>query len=221
MPARKTKSFSRKEVSLPLLLTLGGLGVLTLVYASGFFSLTTASNVGSIQANDRVTVDGVNNTTQYLTSMVLHAPGTNEKVTLNYDPALNALRIKGAVNADGLIIGNNEASVGNTILGGTNNQATQGTNTNSLIVGGESNKLNDASNSAIIGGQNNTLLNTENVAVIGSSQTTFPFDGEKRENIFIVGGTGNQVKGSNVFILGEGQNVAGSDMVLMGKKIQA
>lgn len=221
MPARKTKSFSRKEVSLPLLLTLGGLGVLTLVYASGFFSLTTASNAGSIQANDRVTVDGVNNTTQYLTSMVLHAPGTNEKVILSYDPEFNALRIKGAVNADGLIIGNNEASVGNTILGGTNNQATQGTNTNSLIVGGESNKLNDASNSAIIGGQNNTLLNTENVAVIGSSQTTFPFDGEKRENIFIVGGTGNQVKGSNVFILGEGENVAGSDMVLMGKKIKA
>lgn len=220
MPARKTKSFSRKEVSLPLLLTLGGLGVLTLVYASGFFSLTTASNAGSIQANDRVTVDGVNNTTQYLTSMVLHAPGTNEKVTLNYDPVLNALRIKGAVNADGLIIGNNEASVGNTILGGTNNQATQGTNTNSLIVGGESNKLNNASNSAIIGGQNNTLLNTENVAVIGSSQTTFPA-GEKKENIFIVGGAGNQVKGSNVFILGEGENVAGSDMVLMGKKIKA
>lgn len=220
MPARKTKTFSWKEVSFPLLLTLAGLGTVVTLYASGLFSLTTASNAGTIQETDKVTVDGVNNTTQYLTSMVLHAPGTDEKVILSYDPELNALRIKGAVNADGLIIGNNEASVGNTVLGGTNNQATQGTNTNSLIVGGENNKLNNASNSAIIGGQNNTLLNTENVAVIGSSQTTFPA-GEKRENIFIVGGVGNQVKGSNVFILGEGQNVAGSDMVLMGKKIKA
>lgn len=86
------------------------------LYASSFLSLTLASNTAGIEETDRVTVDGVSNTAQYLTSMVLHAPGSNKTVTLNYDPDLNALRIKGAVNADGLVVGKNKARAGNTVI---------------------------------------------------------------------------------------------------------
>ena len=67
--------------------------------------------------SDKVTVDGVTNTTQYLTSMVLYAPGnSNDTVELKYDADLNALRIKGAVNADALVIGDGMSSPGNAIL---------------------------------------------------------------------------------------------------------
>lgn len=220
MSTHQTKHFNRREVSFPLLLILGGLSIFMFLYASSFLSLTLASNTAGIEETDRVTVDGVSNTAQYLTSMVLHAPGSNKTVTLNYDPDLNALRIKGAVNADGLVVGKNKARAGNTVIWGSNNKADDTKNTNSLIVGWDENSIAASSNSAVIGGGQNRVNNSENVALIGSLGTKL-IDTGKKENIFIVGGRENQIKGSNIFIMGWGQNTVGSDTILMGKNIKA
>lgn len=132
MSAKKTKSFKRKEVSLPLLIGIIGMTAFLTLETLGIFAFANSS----IKEEDRVTVDGVANTTQYLTSMVLYMSGSkpgDPTVTLSYDPELNALRVKGALNADGLIVGNNTAVRGSSILGGSGNRVSNRSD-NGLII---------------------------------------------------------------------------------------
>lgn len=222
MPAKKTKTFKRKEVSLPLL--VGIIGVITFLTLHSLGIFTSANS--SIKDEDKVTVDGVANTTQYLTSMVLHMSGErpgDATVVLSYDPELNALRVKGALNADGLIVGNNSAIKGNSILGGSHNQIV-GNGDNGLIIGGTSNAMRDSIDSIIVGGEGNKVLKSDSVALIGASNTTFPADanqGQPKEQVFVVGGDNNTIKGSQILVLGAGENSVGSHSILMGSKIQA
>lgn len=99
----RPNTFKRKEVSFPLTLGIIMLAITVLLYVLGVFSFASSS-AGLIDEENRVTVDGVSNITQYLTSMVIHTPNSNETITLSYDNDLNALRIKGGLNTKGIVI---------------------------------------------------------------------------------------------------------------------
>lgn len=65
-------------------------------------------------------------------------------------------------------------------------------------------------------------MKTNNVAVIVSESTKFPLDaGERKTNVFVIGGKGNEIKGSRIFVFGAGNNVSDSDSVLLGSNIKA
>ncbi len=84
--------------------------------------------------------------------------------------------------------------------------------------------MNDSIDSVIVGGEKNTVLKSDSVALIGASNTTFPADaqpGKLKEQVFVVGGNGNTIRGSKILVLGAGGNTAGSDSVLMGAGIDA
>lgn len=79
------------------------------------------SHAAPIADDNKVTVDGVENVGQYLTSLVLHAPSSSQHITIQYDEKIDALRVNGRINADALVIDaaqtNNNSSVqGNTLF---------------------------------------------------------------------------------------------------------
>ena len=54
------------------------------------------------------------------------------------------------------------------------------------------------------------------MAVIASKNTTFPgAKGGTKENVLVIGGQGNKIQGSMIFVMGEGNNVADSESILM------
>lgn len=79
------------------------------------------SHAAPITDDDKVTVDGVENVGQYLTSLVLHAPSSSQLITIQYDKTLDALRVNGRINADALVIDagqkdNNSSVQGNALF---------------------------------------------------------------------------------------------------------
>ena len=223
MTTSKKKSLRWKELSAPLLVAT--VGIWTFLGMNWLWDLSSANS--SISDANRVSVEGVENSAQYLTSMVLHMgdewPNDTKVVTLYYDTGAKALHISGNVNANALIIGNkNEALSGTTAIGGEGNKILDGSE-NALIMGGKDNSLASATNSIILGGRGTKARSANNLAVISSSQTSVPIEGTgaPKENILVAGGSGNVVKWSNVVILWEGNNEAGSDSVLIGKNIKA
>ena len=224
MTTSKKKSLWWKELSAPLI--VGAVGVWTFLGMNWFWDLSSA-NSSSISDANRVSVEGVENSAQYLTSMVLHMgdewPNDTKVVTLYYDTGAKALHISGNVNANALIIGNkNEAISGTTAIGGEGNKILDGSE-NALIMGGKDNSLASATNSIILGGRGTKAASANNLAIIGASQTQVQVEGTgaPKENILVAGGHGNVVRWSNVVILWEGNNEAGSDSVLIGKDIKA
>ena len=225
MTTSKKKNLRWKALSAPLI--VGAVGVWTFLGMNWFWDLSSA-NSSSISESNRVSVEGVENSAQYLTSMVLHMwdewPNDTKVVTLYYDTGAKALHISGNVNANALIIGNkNEALSGTTAIGGEGNKIQNGSE-NALIMGGKDNSLASATNSIILGGRGTAAASANNLAIIGASETRVPTEGisaPKKENILVAGGHGNVVRWSNVVILWEGNNEAGSDSVLIGKNIKA
>ena len=225
MTTSKKKSLWWKELSAPLLVAT--VGIWTFLGMNWLWDLSSA-NSSSISDANRVSVEGVENSAQYLTSMVLHMwdewPNDTKVVTLYYDTGAKALHISGNVNANALIIGNkNEALSGTTAIGGEGNKILDGSE-NALIMGGKDNSLASATNSIILGGRGTKAKSANNLAIIGASETSVPKEGisaPKKENILVAGGHGNIVRWSNVVILWEGNNEAGSDSVLIGKDIKA
>ena len=225
MTTSKKKNIRWKALSAPLI--VGAVGVWTFLGMNWLWDLSSA-NSSSISESNRVSVEGVENSAQYLTSMVLHMwdewPNDTKVVTLYYDTGAKALHISGNVNANALIIGNkNEALPGTTTIGGEGNKILDGSE-NALIMGGKDNSLTSATNSIILGGRGTKAKSANNLAIIGASQTSVPKEGisaPKKENILVAGGHGNVVRWSNVVILWEGNNEAGSDSVLIGKDIKA
>ena len=224
MTTSKKKNLRWKALSVPLI--VGAVGVWTFLGMNWLWDLSSA-NSSSISESNRVSVEGVENSAQYLTSMVLHMgdewPNDTKVVTLYYDTGAKALHISGNVNANALIIGNkNEALSGTTAIGGEGNKILDGSE-NALIMGGKDNSLASATNSIILGGRGTKAKSANNLAIIGASETKVPIEGAgaPKENILVAGGHGNVVKWSNVVILWEGNNEAGSDSVLIGKDIKA
>ena len=224
MTTSKKKSLRWKALSAPLI--VGAVGVWTFLGMNWLWDLSSA-NSSSISESNRVSVEGVENSAQYLTSMVLHMgdewPNDTKVVTLYYDTGAKALHISGNVNANALIIGNkNEALSGTTAIGGEGNKILAGSE-NALIMWGKGNTMNNVSNSIILGGRGTKAKSANNLAIIGASETRVPIEGTgaPKENILVAGGSGNVVKWSNVVILWEGNNEAGSDSVLIGKNIKA
>ena len=225
MTTSKKKNIRWKALSVPLI--VGAVGVWTFLGMNWLWDLSSA-NSSSISESNRVSVEGVENSAQYLTSMVLHMgdewPNDTKVVTLYYDTGAKALHISGNVNANALIIGNkNEALSGTTAIGGEGNKIQNGSE-NALIMGGKDNSLASATNSIILGGRGTAAASANNLAIIGASETRVPTEGisaPKKENILVAGGHGNVVRWSNVVILWEGNNEAGSDSVLIGKNIKA
>ena len=225
MTTSKKKNLRWKALSVPLI--VGAVGVWTFLGMNWFWDLSSA-NSSSISESNRVSVEGVENSVQYLTSMVLHMwdewPNDTKVVTLYYDTGAKALHISGNVNANALIIGNkNEALPGTTTIGGEDNKIMDKSE-NALIMGGKGNRMNAVSNSIILGGRGTAAASANNLAIIGASETRVPTEGisaPKKENILVAGGHGNVVRWSNVVILWEGNNEAGSDSVLIGKDIKA
>lgn len=223
MTTSKKKNIRWKALSAPLI--VGAVGVWTFLGMNWLWDLSSANS--SISDANRVSVEGVENSAQYLTSMVLHMgdewPNDTKVVTLYYDTGAKALHISGNVNANALIIGNkNEALSGTTAIGGEGNKILGGSE-NALIMGGRDNSLTSGTNSIILGGRRTRAVNANNLAIIGASDTSVPREGTDapKENILVAGGNGNTVKWSNVVILWEGNNEAGSDSVLIGKNIKA
>ena len=225
MTTSKKKNIRWKALSAPLI--VGAVGVWTFLGMNWLWDLSSA-NSSSISESNRVSVEGVENSAQYLTSMVLHMgdewPNDTKVVTLYYDTGAKALHISGNVNANALIIGNkNEALSGTTAIGGEDNKIMDKSE-NALIMGGKGNRMNAVSNSIILGGRGTAAASANNLAIIGASETRVPTEGisaPKKENILVAGGHGNVVRWSNVVILWEGNNEAGSDSVLIGKDIKA
>lgn len=225
MTTSKKKNIRWKALSAPLI--VGAVGVWTFLGMNWLWDLSSA-NSSSISESNRVSVEGVENSAQYLTSMVLHMgdewPNDTKVVTLYYDTGAKALHISGNVNANALIIGNkNEALSGTTAIGGEGNKIQNGSE-NALIMGGKDNSLASATNSIVLGGRGTVAASANNLAIIGASETRVPTEGisaPKKENILVAGGHGNVVRWSNVVILWEGNNEAGSDSVLIGKNIKA
>ena len=223
MTTSKKKSLGWKVLSAPLLVAT--VGIWTFLGMNWLWDLSSANS--SISDANRVSVEGVENSAQYLTSMVLHMrdewPNDTKVVTLYYDTGAKALHISGNVNANALIIGNkNEALSGTTAIGGEGNKILAGSE-NALIMGGKDNSLASATNSIILGGRGTKAASANNLAIIGASQTQVQVEGTgaPKENILVAGGSGNIVRWSNVVILWEGNNEAGSDSVLIGKDIKA
>lgn len=232
MTAHQTKFFKRKEVSLPILLWIFGVSTLLVLHLFGVFS-----HAAPIADDNKVTVDGVENVGQYLTSLVLHAPSSSQHITIQYDEKIDALRVNGRINADALVIDaaqtNNNSSVqGNALFWWMANKV-GGPTSNNLIVGGESNTINFATtydgiagrfgvsqggNSVVVGSTKSEIRTSDNVLSMGTTNSSFS---NKTENVAAIGGQVIAQAAKNSIAFWEGNKTIASNAVLLGKSINA
>ena len=232
MTAHQTKFFKRKEVSFPILLWIFGVSTLLVLHLFGVFS-----HAAPIADDNKVTVDGVENVGQYLTSLVLHAPSSSQHITIQYDEKIDALRVNGRINADALVIDaaqtNNNSSVqGNALFWWMANKV-GGPTSNNLIVGGESNTINFATtydgiagrfgvsqggNSVVVGSTKSEIRTSDNVLSMGTTNSSFS---NKTENVAAIGGQVIAQAAKNSIAFWEGNKTIASNAVLLGKSINA
>lgn len=234
MTAHQTKFFKLKEVSFPILLWIVGVSVALVLHVFGVFS-----HAKPIENEDKVTVDGVENVVQYLTSLVLHAPWTSSQlITIQYDGGIDALRVNGRVNADALVIDagqvNNNSSVeGNAVFWWMWNRV-DGQTSNNLIVGGESNTINFATvnehgipgrfwvsqggGSVVIGSAKSEIRTSDNVLNIGTTNSSFS---NKTRNVAAIGWQVVAQDVENSVAFWAGKKTLASNSILLGKSINA
>lgn len=232
MTAHQTKFFKRKEVSFPILLWIFGVSTLLVLHLFGVFS-----HAAPIADDNKVTVDGVENVGQYLTSLVLHAPSSSQHITIQYDEKIDALRVNGRINADALVIDaaqtNNNSSVqGNALFWWMANKV-GGPTSNNLIVGGESNTINFATtydgiagrfgvsqggNSVVVGSTKSEIRTSDNVLSMGTTNSSFS---NKTENVAAIGGQVIAQAAKNSLALWAGKKTLASNAMLLGKSINA
>ncbi len=233
MTAHQTKFFKRKEVSFPILLWIFGVSTLLVLHLFGVLS-----HAAPIADDNKVTVDGVENVGQYLTSLVLHAPSSSQHITIQYDEKIDALRVNGRINADALVIDaaqtNNNSSVqGNTLFWWMANKV-EGPTSNNLIIGGESNTINFATvnehgipgrlgvsqggNSVVIASTKWEIRTSDNVLNIGTTNSSFS---NKTENVAAIGWQVIVQNAQNSLALWAGKKTLASNAMLLGKSINA
>lgn len=233
MTAHQTKFFKLKEVSFPILLWIVGVSVALVLHVFGVFS-----HAKPIENEDKVTVDGVENVVQYLTSLVLHAPWTSSQlITIQYDGGIDALRVNGRVNADALVIDagqvNNNSSVeGNAVFWWMWNRV-DGQTSNNLIVGWENNTINFArlngaipgrfwvsqgGGSVVIGSAKSEIRTSDNVLNIGTTNSSFS---NKTRNVAAIGWQVVAQDVENSVAFWAGKKTLASNSILLGKSINA
>lgn len=151
----KTKNLYVKGISLGLaIFSFWGMSVLL-----GSGSTSSANSEG-------LSVSGVQNVTQYLTSLVLQSP-SGKSIIFSYDTELGGVRINGKVNVNDIIIGGtNEASQNAVVLGGENNKAKGEV---VAVAGGKFNEISNNSAKVIIaGGEKNKIMNGRSAVILAS-----------------------------------------------------
>lgn len=192
------------------------LGVATVVLSLGGVAVYSLGVINPLQASqsEYLQVDGVQNSVQYLTSLVIDSP--TAKVEFKYDDASKAVRASGSLNMQNLVVGQgNESSASSVVFWWTENNNQWA---NSVIVWGN-NTTNEGNNNVIIlspgsksSSENTAILNGQNVVTNG-------------KNITVVNG-GNldvreksKVSGNYVTVFGDSL-VAADHVVVFGDKVK-
>ena len=192
------------------------LGVATAVFSLGGVAVYSLGVINPLQASqsEYLQVDGVQNSVQYLTSLVIDSP--TAKVEFKYDDASKAVRASGSLNMQNLVVGQgNESSASSVVFWWTENNNQWA---NSVIVWGN-NTTNEGNNNVIIlspgsksSSENTAILNGQNVVTNG-------------KNITVVNG-GNldvreksKVSGNYVTVFGDSL-VAADHVVVFGDKVK-
>ena len=198
---QKTKistKFPRSKVGVATaVLSLGGVAV----YSLGVINPLQASQSEYLQ------VDGVQNSVQYLTSLVIDSP--TAKVEFKYDDASKAVRASGSLNMQNLVVGQgNESSASSVVFWWTKNNNQWA---NSVIVWGNS-TTNEGNNNVIVlspgsksSSENTAILNGQNVVTNG-------------KNITVVNGENSNVRGNYVTVFGN-SSVGADHVVVFGDKV--
>lgn len=191
------------------------LGVATVVFSLGGVAVYSLGVINPLQASqsEYLQVDGVQNSVQYLTSLVIDSP--TAKVEFKYDDASKAVRASGSLNMQNLVVGQgNESSVSSVVFWWTENNNQWA---NSVIVWGNS-TTNEGNNNVIVlspgsksSSENTAILNGQNVVTNG-------------KNITVVNG-GNldvreksKVSGNYVTVFGD-SSVDADHVVVFGDKV--
>ena len=184
------------------------LGVATAVLSLGGVAVYSLGVINPLQASqsEYLQVDGVQNSVQYLTSLVIDSP--TAKVEFKYDDASKAVRALGSLNMQNLVVGQgNESSASSVVFWWTENNNQWA---NSVIVWGNS-TTNEGNNNVIVlspgsnsRSENTAILNGQNVVTNG-------------KNITVVNGETN-VRGNYVTVFGN-SSVAADHVVVFGDKV--
>ena len=186
------------------------LGVATVVFSLGGVAVYSLGVINPLQASqsEYLQVDGVQNSVQYLTSLVIDSP-TATKVEFKYDDASKAVRASGSLNMQNLVVGQgNESSASSVVFWWTENNNQWA---NSVIVWGNS-TTNEGNNNVIVlspgstsSSENAAILNGQNVVTNG-------------KNITVVNGGNSKVRGNYVTVFGD-SSVAADHVVVFGDKV--
>ena len=185
------------------------LGVATAVFSLGGVAVYSLGVINPLQASqsEYLQVDGVQNSVQYLTSLVIDSP--TAKVEFKYDDASKAVRASGSLNMQNLVVGQgNESSASSVVFWWTENNNQW---VNSVIVWGN-NTTNEGNNNVIVvspystsSSENTAILNGQNVVTNG-------------KNITVVNGENSKVRGNYVTVFGDSL-VAADHVVVFGDKV--
>lgn len=185
------------------------LGVATVVLSLGGVAVYSLGVINPLQASksEYLQVDGVQNSVQYLTSLVIDSP--TAKVEFKYDDASKAVRASGSLNMQNLVVGQgNESSASSVVFWWTENDNQWA---NSVIVWGN-NTTNKGKNNVIVlspgsksSSENTTILNGQNVVTTG-------------KNITVVNGENANVSGNYVTVFGN-SSVDADHVVVFGDKV--
>ena len=185
------------------------LGVATAVLSLGGVAVYSLGVINPLQASqsEYLQVDGVQNSVQYLTSLVIDSP--TAKVEFKYDDASKAVRASGSLNMQNLVVGQgNESSASSVVFWWTKNNNQWA---NSVIVWGN-NTINEGNNNVIVlspgsrsSSQNTAILNGQNVVTNG-------------KNITVVNGENSNVRGNYVTVFGD-SSVYADHVVVFGDKV--
>ena len=185
------------------------LGVATVVLSLGGVAVYSLGVINPLQASqsEYLQVDGVQNSVQYLTSLVIDSP--TAKVEFKYDDASKAVRASGSLNMQNLVVGKgNAASTSSVVFWWTKNNNQWA---NSVIVWGNS-TTNEGKNNVIIlspgstsSSENTAILNGRNVVTTG-------------KNITVVNGENSNVSGNYVTVFGDSL-VDADHVVVFGDKV--
>lgn len=185
------------------------LGVATAVFSLGGVAIYSLGVINPLQASqsEYLQVDGVQNSVQYLTSLVIDSP--TAKVEFKYDDASKAVRASGSLNMQNLVVGQgNESSTSSVVFWWTENDNQWA---NSVIVWGNS-TINEGNNNVIVlspgsksSSENTAILNGQKVVTNG-------------KNITVVNGENSKVRGNYVTVFGN-SSVDADHVVVFGDKV--
>lgn len=185
------------------------LGVATVVLSLGGVAVYSLGVINPLQASqsEYLQVDGVQNSVQYLTSLVIDSP--TAKVEFKYDDASQAVRASGSLNMQNLVVGQgNESSVSSVVFWWTKNNNQW---TNSVIVWGNS-TTNEGNNNVIVLSPGSTS-SSENTAILNGQYVV-----TNGKNITVVNGENSNVRGNYVTVFGD-SSVAADHVVVFGDKV--